>query len=620
MRKIRQFILLVTDLIIVYISVLLSLCIRFDGRIPIYYFSMALVHGIYISAIMVTVLYIFELYKSLWEYAGIKELVMILLACFSGTIISVMVELLLSERLPLSILITAGILITVLVGGVRISFRLIRRFNQAMCVNWHRRHCDKKRVMVVGAGDGGSRIIREIANNPSMKCKLVIAVDDDKNKHGRKILGIPIVGDTQTIQRNAIKYNIDEIIFAIPTAGVNDKKRILEDCMATACNVQVMPSVSKLFLNGRLSNCLLRPAMIKDLLGREEVELNIPSIAGYLKNKTVLITGGGGSIGSEIARQVIVFQIKKLIILDIYENSAYDLLKDLKFKYGDEVEIDIIIASIRDTIRLEKIFLMTKPDVVFHAAAYKHVPLMEKHPGEAINNNVLGTLNLVKLADKYCIEKFILISTDKAVNPVNIMGATKRVAEMIIQSFNKYSNTEYMAVRFGNVLGSNGSVIPIFKKQIEAGGPVTVTHPDIERYFMTICEASQLVIQAGALANGGEIFVLDMGEPIKIIDLAINMIRMSGLIPNVDIKIKIVGLRPGEKMFEELLLDHTGKKKTTHNKIFVEQPCEISYEEIISNIELLTKCTEDPDMVREVIFRIVSTYQFKQETPLELCN
>lgn len=619
MNKIRQLALLVGDMIIVYSCIFLSLCIRFDGRIPSHYLFMGLTHGIYFSVIMVGVFFVFELYKSLWQYAGVKELVMILLACFSGTAINAMLELLLPQRLPLSIFVTAGVLITALVGGVRISFRVLRRIRLAIWDKENCQHCDKKRVMVVGAGDGGSRVIREIVSNPCINLKAVIAVDDDNKKHGRTILDTPIVGDTKSIQKNAVKYRIDEIIFAIPSARSEDKKKILKNCMMTGCNVQVMSPVTKLLSNGSQNDCLLRRPLIKDLLGREEVKLDIPSIAGYLKNKTVLITGGGGSIGSEIARQLMAFKINRLVILDIYENNAYDLLSELMIEHGDNVDIEIVIASIRDTGRLEKVFLSAKPDVIFHAAAYKHVPLMETCPYEAVQNNVLGTLNLVKLADKYKAEKFILISTDKAVNPTSIMGATKRTAEMIIQSFNKQSDTDFMGVRFGNVLGSNGSVIPLFKKQIEAGGPVTVTHPDIERYFMTIPEASQLVIQAGALAAGGEIFVLDMGEPVKIIDLAKNMILLSGLVPGEDIDIKIVGLRPGEKMFEELLQGDLVPKKTSHTKIFVEQPSEISYERIIGYIELLRHIV-DPDTIREVMYHIVPTYKFKRISSMELCK
>lgn len=619
MKKLRQLILLAADIIIVYSCIFLSLFIRFDGSIPPHYLSLGLTHGIYFSVVMAGVFFIFELYKSLWQYAGVKELVTILLACFSGTVINAMLELLLPQRLPLSIFVTAGVLITALVGGVRISFRLLRRIRLAMWDKEHCRHCDKKRVMVVGAGDGGSRIIREISSNSCMNLKAAIVVDDDNKKHGRTILGTPIVGGTQSIQKNVLKYRIDEIIFAIPSVRLEDKKKILRNCMMTGCNVQVMSPVTKLLSNGWLNDCLLRPPLIKDLLGREEVNLDIPSIAGYLKNKTVLITGGGGSIGSEIARQLMVFKINRLVILDIYENNAYDLLSELTIEHGNNVDIEIVIASIRDTERLEKVFISVKPDVIFHAAAYKHVPLMETCPYEAVQNNVLGTLNLVKLADKYKAEKFILISTDKAVNPTSIMGATKRTAEIIIQSFDKQSDTEFMAVRFGNVLGSNGSVIPLFKKQIEAGGPVTVTHPDIERYFMTIPEASQLVIQAGALAAGGEIFVLDMGDPVKIIDLARNMILLSGLDPDVDIDIKIVGLRPGEKMFEELLQGDAAKKKTSHNKIFVEPPREISFERIVGYIELLTHIV-DPDTIREVMYHIVPTYKFKRISSMELCK
>lgn len=611
-KKIRQCGLIISDIISIYFAIFISLFVRYDGNIPIQFLKMALFHGLYISVIFVIMFFVFELYKSLWEYIGVKELFMIICACICGTILSVMVELLFVERLPLAVFVSALIIIILFVGGIRISFKLIRKIYKIKYSKTLKKTCKIKRVLIVGAGDACSTIIREIRSNPNIQCLPVAVVDDDNNKQGKKILGIPIVGDMQTIPKCVKQYNIDQIIFAIPSANGVVKKEILRTCAQTRCNIQIMASMSKLFSNQRLGD-LLRPVMIKDLLGREEIELNIPSIASYLKKKTVLITGGGGSIGSEIARQVMNFNIKRLVVLDIYENNAYELLNELRILYGNDIDVNIVIASIRDYKRLNNIFLMYKPDVVFHAAAYKHVPLMETSPCEAINNNILGTLKLVKISDQCKVKKFIFISTDKAVNPTNIMGATKRVTEMLIQSMDKHSNTEFAAVRFGNVLGSNGSVIPIFKKQIEAGGPITLTHPDIKRYFMTMPEAAQLVIQAGALANGGEIFILDMGEPVKIMELAKNMIILSGLRPEIDIKIKIIGLRPGEKLFEELFLDDNGVEKTKHKKIYVEKPNDILFEEVIGNIELLVESIDDTDTIREVMAKIVPTYKFNRD-------
>lgn len=398
--------------------------------------------------------------------------------------------------------------------------------------------------MIIGAGDAAALVIREFRNHVQLRSEPVAIIDDNKNKHGKIINGVKVVGGREDILEAAEKYNVDEIVIAIPSASRKDISDIIEICKQTRCKLKILPGYYEL-IDGKVSIKKIRDVDISDVLGREEIKTDLGQISSYIANKSVMVTGGGGSIGSELCRQIAAYGPKELIIFDIYENSAYDIQNELKRTYSN-LNLKVLIGSIRDKDRLEEILKEEKPDVIFHAAAHKHVPLMEDSPKEAIKNNIFGTLNLAQLSDKYGVEKFVMISTDKAVNPTNIMGATKRVCEMIIQSLNANSSTEYVAVRFGNVLGSNGSVIPLFKKQIEEGGPVTVTHEDIIRYFMTIPEAVQLVIQAGAMANGGEIFILDMGEPVKIMDLAKDLIRLSGFEPDVDIPIKVTGLRPGK--------------------------------------------------------------------------
>ena len=613
--KFKRFYLRIIDLIIVYIAILLSTLIKFDGNIPAELLRVVFLHGIYISFIYVIIFQIFGMYKSLWEYVALRELIIIIGACFSGTIVSFAIEQIFAVRTPITVFVIAFLIIVILIGGSRISYRLIRKAIKFRNGKVQRSNAETKRAMIVGAGDAGSIIIREMKYNPDIMSVPVIVVDDDENKHGKKIQGVNIVGSIKKIPDLVKKHNIDEIIFAIPSASIENKKNILHLCAETRCNLLVIPSTAKTFAANSFSN-VLRPVNIEDLLGREERDIESPLSIDYLHKKTVLITGGGGSIGSEIVRQLMNFKLKKIVILDIYENNAYELLNELRIKYGDKKDVEIVIASIRDVERLEEVFLSYKPDVVFHAAAHKHVPLMETSPCEAIKNNILGTLNVVNTADKFEVEKFVLISTDKAVNPTNIMGATKRVAEMIIQSMDKLSSTQFVAVRFGNVLGSNGSIIPLFDRQIKNGGPVTVTHADIKRYFMTIPEASRLVIQAGVVANGGEIFVLDMGEPVKIMDLALNMIRLSGLVPEVDIKINVVGLRPGEKLFEELLLDDGNVKKTMFDKIYIEEPNDISFIELEKSINVLVKNMGDSESIRKAMAIIVPTYKYNSKIVL----
>jgi FlaA1/EpsC-like NDP-sugar epimerase len=442
-------------------------------------------------------------------------------------------------------------------------------------------------------------------------------IDDDKLKHGMKVMGIKVYGGKGKIAETALRLSIDEIILAIPSAPKMIQADILNECKKTKCKLQIVPSIYKL-INEEISIKDIRDVQIEDLLGREPVKLGIENICGYISNQVVLITGGGGSIGSELCRQIARFQPKQLLILDIYENNAYDLQQELKRKHP-ELNFKVLIASVRDRARLESIFSTYHPDVVFHAAAHKHVPLMEENPAEAIKNNVFGTLNTAECADKYGARRFVMISTDKAVNPTNIMGATKRIAEMIIQGMDKQSKTEYVAVRFGNVLGSNGSVIPLFKKQIADGGPVTVTHPEINRYFMIIPEAVQLVLEAGSMAKGGEIFVLDMGQPVKIADLARDLIRLSGLEPGVDIEIKYTGLRPGEKLYEELLMAEEGLSATGHEKIHIGKPMDIDMNELKRDLEKLRfKITGPTSELIEYVKDLVPTYKAMNEEMSEV--
>jgi len=612
-KHIKQIALVLADIAFVYIAIFLGLLARLEGVIPVDLQERALIHGIFISAIFIVLFFVFGLYSSLWEYAGTKEIFKISGACIVGTIIVTVIEYMLPERLPISVPAIACLALILLVGGMRMSYRVVRRILKKRQSISSNKNSPGKRVMIIGAGDAASIIIREMFNNPGLNRIPVVAVDDDRKKHGKSINGIRIEDCCNRIPDLVKKYNIREIVFAIPTASRKRRKEILQICSQTGCSLKTMPSISNLHDYNNLSSSI-RNVKIEDLLGRNEVDLDTQSISGYLKEKTILITGGGGSIGSEIARQVMKFSPKKLVILDIYENTTYRLLNELRIKYGREIPVELVIASIRDVERLKEVFLLYRPDVVFHSAAHKHVPLMEACPGEAIKNNVLGTFNTAQVASDCKVGQFILISTDKAVNPTNIMGATKKVAEMIVQSMNRHSETKFVAVRFGNVLGSNGSVIPLFKRQIEAGGPVTVTHPDIRRYFMTIIEAAKLVIQAGAIAKGGEIFVLNMGKMIKIMDLAENLIRLSGLIPDEDIKIEITGLRPGEKLFEELMLDEEGIVKTSHEKIFIGRSREVTYEEALLNIELLVNNMNDPSKLREAMKKVVQTYNYKKES------
>lgn len=600
----RKAFLLITDIALFSIGLYLALTIRFDGDIPVIYqrafystYSILVILNIFIY-------YLFGLYTSLWSYASIDELIQILFATVIGSLGNYFVGLLIHIPLPRSVYIISFMLSLLFIGGSRFSYRVMRRAKRRITVS-----NDRIRVMIVGAGEAGSMVIKEMQGHENLEYLPVVVVDDDKRKHRAKIHGVPVKGGKNKITELSEKYNIDEIIIAMPSAPKQTKSEIFNICKKTKCKLKTLPGMYEL-INERVSIKQIRSVSIEDLLGREEVNLNIQEISGFIRDQVVLITGGGGSIGSEICRQLARFKPKKLLILDIYENNAYDLQNELKYLYKDSLDFEVLIASVRDRERLEQIFDRYKPSIVFHAAAHKHVPLMESNSAEAIKNNVIGTLNVAQSADKYGVRRFVLISTDKAVNPTNIMGATKRVAEMIIQSLDKQSKTEYVAVRFGNVLGSNGSVIPLFKKQIAQGGPVTVTHPDITRYFMTIPEAAQLVLQAGAMASGGEIFVLDMGECVRIDDLARDLIRLSGYVPGIDIKIEYTGLRPGEKLYEELLLAEEGIQATKHEHIFVAKPLEVNYEELVKQIASLEDCMYDIDQLKQCLSGMLGTYTY----------
>ena len=467
------------------------------------------------------------------------------------------------------------------------------------------------RVMIVGAGEAGQMVINEINKNKGKLNRQVVAlIDDNEQLLGQEVCGKTVDGRVDDIPDIVKKFMVDEIIFSIANISNKRKKEIIDICRATSCYTKTIPSFLEI-IDGKVDFKIIRYVEIDYLLGRDPVNLDMDKIRGYISHKIVMVTGAGGTIGSELCRQIYKYGPRKIILLDNYENNVYNVQQELLMKYDHQLDMDVVIANIREEKRLEEIFSKYRPDIVFHAAAHKHVPLMEANPTEAVKNNVFGTLNLLKISDKYGVKKFVLISTDKAVNPTNIMGATKRLAEKLIQIYNENSPTDFVAVRFGNVLGSNGSVVPLFKSQIQAGGPVTVTHKDIIRYFMTIPEAVALVMQAGAMASGGEIFVLDLGDPVKIDDLARNIIRLSGFEPDVDIDIVYTGLRPGEKLYEELLMAEEGLKVTDHNKIFICKPQEFNRDEIFGQLEELKLASEDEDVPRVIslIKKLVDSYK-----------
>ena len=614
-RKLKILILLIVDFLLILVAYFLAFIFRLylDNNSLneiIIYFKEHIFKVIFFEIIYILSFYINKQYKSVWTLAGMDEVINGVIAVIIGITLTLGISLLSNDRIPLMVNILAGIMILVLCNGVRIGWRVLRR---AIKYTEIEKNKDFKNVLIVGAGSGGALVANEYKKHPNLGKKVVAFIDDDKQKLGTYVNGVKVLGNRNNIIEVAKAKKVDEIIIAISSIKEGVLKEIIECCKDAHIAVKIMPGVSEM-IDGKFSINKIRDVDVEDLLGRESIKLDYDGIADYLEGKIVLVTGGGGSIGSELCRQISKFNPKQLIIFDIYENNAYEIQNELKRTFP-ELDLVTLIGSVRDRNRLRQVYTKYSPNVVFHAAAHKHVPLMEVSPEEAIKNNVVGTFNTAEFANSYGVEKFVLISTDKAVNPTNIMGATKRMCEMIVQAFNKVSDTEYVAVRFGNVLGSNGSVIPLFKKQIAAGGPVTLTHKDITRYFMTIPEASQLVLQAGAYAEGGEIFVLDMGKPVKIYDLAENLIKLSGYEPHKDIKIEITGLRPGEKLYEELLMNEEGLTETKHEKIFIGKPGEFEIDDIARKTEELLKYATKGSKVRlkKQLKMVVDTFREPDE-------
>lgn len=605
----RRFFLVLYDILAVLISGYLALCVRFDfsfSEIPTNYEHVMLRVMPYSIVITILIFIIFRLYSSLWTYAGMVEIVNIAAAGVVAGFAEILLIMVLNKNtavpMPRSYYFLYTVFLMVLIFLSRFSYRGFRA-----CIRRRVNEGIQKRVLIIGAGAAGDAIIREIKNSSYLDMKIVGVIDDNPNKIGNYIHGIKIIGNRDTIIENTKELDVDIIILAIPTASAKDIKELLNICKETGCELKRLPGIYQL-VNGEVSVSKLKDVDVNDLLGREPIQANLETIMGYVSDKVVMVTGGGGSIGSELCRQIAMYHPRQLVLVDIYENTTYDIQNELRHNFPN-LNLVVLIASVRNTKRMDQIFETYRPEIVYHAAAHKHVPLMEDSPNEAIKNNVLGTWKVVQAADKWNVQRFVMISTDKAVNPTNIMGASKRICEMIIQTYDKRSTTEFVAVRFGNVLGSNGSVIPLFKKQIAEGGPVTVTHPDIIRYFMTIPEAVSLVLQAGAYAKGGEIFVLDMGEPVKILDLAKNLILLSGHKPDEDIKIVFTGLRPGEKLYEEMLMKEEGMQETENQLIHIGKPIEMDEERFMQQLEELRDyVTEEPDDIREAIMKIVPTY------------
>ncbi len=557
--------------------------------------------------ISISIFMLCRLYQGIWKYASASDLVNILVACFLSSVTQTLGMRLLKLEFPRSY---PFLYFVMLAGGISVFRFMYRILGYIQSRREGMSTAGKKNTMIVGAGEAGYTLLKELQNSRFSEQHVCCIVDDDPGKRGKYLRGVLVAGSRYDICRLADEYKIDEIMIAIPSATHGMVQEILDICSQTSCKLKVLPGLYQL-VNGEVSVSKLRNVEIEDLLGREPVDTQIDSIMDYVSEKTVLVTGGGGSIGSELCRQIARHAPKRLVIFDIYENNAYEIQQELKHTYPD-LDLVVLIGSVRNTHRINNVFEKYRPEIVYHAAAHKHVPLMEDSPNEAIKNNVMGTYKTAQAADRYHASRFVLISTDKAVNPTNIMGASKRLCEMIVQMMNQQSKTEFVAVRFGNVLGSNGSVIPLFKKQIEDGGPVTVTHPDIIRYFMTIPEAVSLVLQAGAQAKGGEIFVLDMGKPVKILDLALNLIRLSGYKPYEDIDIQFTGLRPGEKLYEELLMSEEGLQSTENELIHIGKPIEFDEQEFRQQLEALDEMSKtDSPKIKEKVMEIVPTYHMR---------
>lgn len=603
---VRRFFLFLTDTFLLNACVYLSLIMRFDvGIVSIepQYISNYVENMLPYTVMSLLIFWLFRLYHSLWQYASIAEVYRIAEACITVEVVHFLSNKIMGNMLPRSCYFNAEIYLIIAICASRFMYRMIRTV-----LNKYRNIKTSNNVMIIGAGEATNVIMREIQNSSYLaNSNIACIIDDDRRKVGKYIRGVKVIGTRDKIKEAAKLYDIDEIIFAIPSASNEVKRDILNICKETDCTLKILPGVYQM-VDGEINVNSIRNVDVLDLLGRDPIEVDIESIMGYVKDKVIMVTGGGGSIGSELCRQLVSHKPKQLIIFDIYENNAYDIQQELKINYPD-ANVVTLIGSIRNVSRLESVFAQYKPDIVYHAAAHKHVPLMEVSPDEAVKNNVVGTWNVARMADKYGVKKFVMISTDKAVNPTNVMGATKRICEMIVQTYNEISKTDFVAVRFGNVLGSNGSVIPLFKRQIEAGGPVTVTDPNIIRYFMTIPEAVSLVLQAGAYAKGGEIFILDMGEPVKIDDLAKNLIRLSGYTLGVNMEIKYTGLRPGEKLYEELLMKEEGLQETDNKLIHIGKPIEFDKENFFDNLEKLKEeAYSETGNIRESLKKVVDTY------------
>ena len=604
----RSAVVMALDALWIIASFFLALWIRFEFRvasIPEKYFSVFTETIFWWALLCVIVLALVGAYNCIWRYIGLRDLCRLIVgyAIVAGLGLGLVV--MLSLQMPRSYYCIGFLLSFCGSAAMRVSYRLLIQMSAELA---NRKPKTVDRVMIIGAGSAAQMLLREFAANPELHARVECLIDDNPGKYRMFLEGVRIVGDRTAIPAMAKRYNINRIVYAISNASPEARKEILNICSTTKCKLQVLPSISQL-VSEQVSVSQLKDVEVQDLLGRAPIQVNLEEIYRYIGGKVVLVTGGGGSIGSELCRQIAKSKPQQLVIFDVYENNLYDIQLELR-RTHPELNLVALVGSVRNTKRIESVMGTYRPDIVFHAAAHKHVPLMEDSPNEAIKNNVLGTYKTATAAARAGVKKFVLISTDKAVNPTNIMGASKRLCEMVVQMMNRRSETDFVAVRFGNVLGSNGSVIPLFKKQIAAGGPVTVTHPDIIRYFMTIPEAVSLVLQAGYYAKGGEIFILDMGQPVRIADMARNLIRLSGYEPDVDIKIVYTGLRPGEKLFEELLMKEEGLQSTDNHLIHIGRPIEMDDEQFIAELaELRRACEGEAGDIKEIVERIVPTYR-----------
>ena len=583
-----------------------------SGRAPYAQYSSLLVASCFLFVCCFEIVYgLMGMYDSLWRYAEVVEFFRLCTGSAIAIFLFVASSLLIFQGTGSQVPVSVYFLSAMFSAGVTMYSRLVYRMYRNVKLGKKGAH-KARRTLLIGAGDAASTLLHEQFKKPSPDMNILCCVDDAPEKQGRYIMGIQIMGTTEDIPEIVEQCEIESILLAIPTMDEENKRRVLSICNKTKCNIKILPDIVKMITDGKDLASRIRDVKVEDLLGREEVQLSV-RIAEFLRGKRVMVTGGGGSVGSELCRQIASCEPKELLLVDIYENSAYAIQQELRRKYGDKLDLQVQIASVRDSKKMDALFEHYRPEIVFHAAAHKHVPLMEDSPEEAVKNNVFGTFNVASSADRYGAERFVLISTDKAVNPTNVMGATKRVCEMIVQAMAQRSKTQFAAVRFGNVLGSNGSVIPLFKDQIACGGPVTVTHPDIVRYFMTISEAVSLVLEAGSMATGGEIFVLDMGKPMRILDLAENLIKLSGFIPYKDIQIVFTGLRPGEKLFEELLMDEEGLRKTENRKIYIGAPLKLNNQTFFDHLMTLKQIayTNNSDNLVQALIDMVPTFHHK---------